>query len=154
MGFFCSRTFTHNLLCDSPAVNVLCTSAMSYCVSGDKITCFPVYFLFQHLPGRMSLGVDVEPGVILISAYAVTYGHLLFAYTLTSSHAAILCLPLPGRRKNMSSPAVAIRQARFCRGQGIRQLYSVQHKRKGITENRKDRISSSSQDLHFFLRCF
>lgn len=130
---FCSRMFTHNLLRDSFAVNMLCISALFYYVSGDKITCFPVYFLFQHLFGRMSFGADVEPGVILISAYAVTYCHLLFAYTLIWSHAAVLCLPVPGRRKNMSSPAVVMRPARFFRAHVIRQFYLVQHKRKGIT---------------------
>jgi len=85
----------------------------------------------------MSLGADVEPGVILISACAVTYCCLLFADTLIWTHAAVLYPPLPGRRKNMRGPAVARRLARFFRGQGVRQFCSVQHKRKGITENRK-----------------
>lgn len=123
---------------------MLCTSVPFHCVSSDRITCFPVYF--QHLFGRMSSDADVESGVILISAYVVTYCHLLFAYMLVWSHAAVLCLPVPGRRKNMSSPPAAIRPARFFREQGIAQFYSVQHKRKGITENGKGRTSSSSQD--------
>lgn len=43
-----------------------------------------------------------------LCGYIQLMGYLPFAGMLIGSHAAVLCLPIPGRRKNISSPAVAM----------------------------------------------
>lgn len=71
------------------------------CLTVVLVTGSPVFlcaFLFSIF-GRVSVGADVEPGVILISASAVTHCHLLFAYTLIWSHAEVLSLPLPAKQE-------------------------------------------------------
>lgn len=68
--------FTCNLLCDFPGLNIHCTSALFYCVSGDWITFFLCIFFFNislsvcHCP----FGADAEPDGIL--TYLILCGYV------------------------------------------------------------------------------
>lgn len=121
MVCFCSRMFTHNLACYSPAVNILCTSTLFDCFWWWDHLCFPVCFLSQHLFGRVTLSADVEPGVMF--TYFSLCGYILSSPVCWNVNMVPCCSPVPPhtweKKEHQQSSSGNARPARFFRGQGI-----------------------------------